>query len=581
MKQYHPERIPDASLDRIKITSHQEERGVLAEYVSTARESVREVLKHQSTPDYPFENPAINSVDRLFEEARDTVLKVLEQSPSALAGIYKKLNELNQTPLQVTETEIWSAIKNRAIDTLQPELENTAWWYLMMVMGEIQYAQQVLLMRWLKQEEVQDQVKSFYPNPEALSGLLQVGAVLGKRMDQAHLKQLELHETEEETGESSPTNPFAYETPDGERSFPQIFKAEFSDFKPERIKLPQDLIHQYPLLQTYLEKLLAAVRHNTINQAENESVWNEVHQLSVELYQSGCPIVIIPYSVPGESGKLDLELRLGLRSNEDSATLKTLESDAQEMFEDLQNQSDLEVTYPKVPPIILNDTLLSFGQGMSWYLDGESGIHRFVLHENVSRRITRSTGIDIPLEFPQNIDQESLEKANFVELAAHEVAHGIFNWKDPQIDERIALSKDPQAGWCLEEAKAETLGAKLIFAQFPSFTPDQKWYQAASKVSSLIYYLTQKQEEGGKRYYYATLFILKKLIDQKGINLNPSEEKIVLSDPDVFFKTLSDTADGLLQEYYLRKGDPQEFFTAGKTLETDPEIQRYVKVLQS
>ncbi len=588
MKEYFPRREEVLTTNWLD-TKNTPKNSPIPDYISRVRNDVRAVLRHvEDFPEFAHYASQISTTDTLFEAGRDSVLDRLCEDPENIKRIITTLQELNQGSEFSAETfspeEIEDLMRSRSFDALQGRVSPDAWRYWSMVGAEIQYAQMTVLRKWIKEDQdCKAKVQTFGVDPDHLIFILQLGGVFGKRIDQAFFKQLQLHDTAKEARtEATDSSKFGYEIDNEVLPFSKIFSSEFQAMDIKKIDIPQDIKTQYPIFARYIEKLSEAFRSEEVDQNMAQKMWDNVFRLSAEAYQAGCPIFVTPYAVPGETGKVEIELRIGIREPQyDKAKerIERMHQSVQSIFDNYK-KDDGTITRPTIAPTLLPSSLLGFGVSNSWYLDAENNSQRVILHPNVVDRIGIDDATENYFEIP-DFDLRKFQDAALVEVASHEDGHGVYSWEDPEVVKRIGLNKNPVDAWSLEETKADLMGAKAILSDWDQMTEEQQTYQVAAKIGLITFLITQKKEEGGGRYFNTAAVLLDTLHSAGAISLQENG-KISVSDAKKFFEALAERGEEIVKKYYQNpagENTAADFMEEIRSVLDDANVTKYIDAI--
>jgi hypothetical protein len=302
---------------------------------------------------------------------------------------------------------------------------------------------------------------------------------------------------------------------------------------------------------------------------------------------TSCPIMVIPQgcaSVSGEAGKVDAEIRLGLRTpetREQEKSFSKFTDIAQEMID--KNRDCLDKDY-KVPDLKLNYQPWSFGPNLYWTTRGESGEDQILSHTNAVREVAMANELPLLKKiFKEDISDKEYSQAAVTETVLHETGHNVLDSEDKKVSKRIG--KSFEAG-ILDELKAETLGMKILYElyqknELPSGI-DLKT-QLLAKLGANLDYLKNKSNQkasAGEPYYICGATIFSSLI-AKGLVVK-KDSNYEINNPEACIKEIADLGGKVLSFYTnmeTKPADVKNYINELRKKSQEPIMQELTKNL--
>lgn len=580
---------PKNRMDVLKINKEQEDVPDYIKFGLKIRDALKAKIEKNGWPDLPNQE-RINVTEDIFESAKNEVNKTWEESVKSL--IESKAEEWKKD-LKIDNPETRAAFdllnnpeefsKNFSLrqfgvlETLRT-VNPGAWRTLVVASSERQLASVALMEHWLKngdKENLKAICEKISLSPEELKLFVDTAAILGKYVDHAYVKQIELADSpggsvETKLGEEDGAQYLydLYKNPKSEdidiKTYSDIFPYEWEKIQSRlellsiRTKLATDqgkLPASYNLFADYLEKIGQVYGSKSIKPEVLDKDWDDLYKMGKEVDNTNCPIMFIPQgcsSVSGEAGKVDVEIRLGLKTRETREREKgysKFTNIAQEILDN--NRASLGKDY-KVPDVNLNYQPWSFGPNLYWVTRGESGEHQILSHTNAVSEVASAN--EVPLInkiFNENIiDVNEYSEAAVTETILHETGHNVLDYEDKKISKRIG--KSFEAG-ILEELKAETVGMKILYETFkrgdlPNGV-DLKT-QLLAKLGTNLDYLKNKSDNkagAGEPYYICGATIFNSLF-KKGLIVKKNSGYDIVN-PEACIKEISSIGDKVLSFY--------------------------------
>ncbi len=532
----------------------------LPEYIIHARE-IRKLLqdsvRKEGWPKIPAD---ISSLEDLFAEARKQVVRAWDErvSPKLKDRFDQWADALEQTSCDESKVKLLRNSEEMndkitihqfgVLEGVMREFIPDAWRELVLIASEKQLAELTLARHWvqnLSEEEKQVVAKKFgFKNAFEIELALDSAAFLGKYIDQAFVKQIELADV---PGGSSET-PLAkkggdaskkrgvnylYDREDGEgrldvKTYGDVFPFESSGIASRLLILKEKtkkgleegrLGTEYEGLPEYLQKMSDAIISDEKEPAKIYKIWEDVSASFRQLMENGCPIMLMPQkseSVAGDANKVDWEIRFNFRT----AKSKELEKDLQpyrelagEINRNIANYLD-DPSRP-IPPIFVGQQFTASGPNTFWYTRGEAGEKSMVAHTNAVLDVARIGAFPSLQKIFGNdvIGQEAFEKATLFDNSLHELGHTVATKKDTEILRRVGNAK------VIEELKADSTALKLVLMRFQKDGLAGVDFRAQlyAKLGDVCDYLKNKSKDtgAGKPYYNDGVAIISRLLDKK------------------------------------------------------------------
>ncbi len=431
-----------------------------------------------------------------------------------------------------------SAALNRAIENgfmgpyeaLRSALPE-AWMALMHIVSLRQLSEVAVVRRWLPKN-------SDNPEHNAMSIMVDLASTLGKYVDTAYLRQMELAE---KPG-GSDAGPLAsvrgaqhiYDFMSNEasavtKSVAEVFPFEFQRMEKGLLRLAQRIDAQvlseklstsFAPLSKVLRQLAAKISSKTSDPQLALEEWTALETTLANLnVECDCPITLnwgaVP-SVAGDANKVDIELRLGWIGEKERA-LNTefmgIQEAAQRLKARILPDSD------PVPPSTSSQLVWGFGPNLHFRAAAESNAHRITMHPNLIGEEAKddfNVMKRLAPELMDSISEEEFTHASLLLLNAHESSHAFDDRDSERMHARFA--KDAEVMWVFEEIKAETGSAAIALEagelMNARVTP-------LAKLGLLINLVLGSAPEGmGLRYHLSGLLPLHRLFQKGVIQLN-------------------------------------------------------------
>lgn len=462
-----------------------------------------------------------------------------------------------------------------------------AWRTLVMASSERQLASIAVLEHWLKYSE-SDKLAAVCDKIGLSSGELSLfvdtAAILGKYIDHAYVKQIELADlpggsSESKIGEQDGAQYLydLYKNPDSEdidvKTYSDIFPYEWDKIQSRLLSLAsrvdneikeEKLPDSYQGYAALLKKMAQVYGSKNIKPEILDKEWDELYKLAKSVDDSGCPIMIIPQgcaSVAGEAGKVDAEIRLGLKTKETKRQEQSLDNFtkiAQEMLTSFDSSLDKSLLIPKVN---LNYQPWAFGPNLYWNTRGESNESQILSHTNAVSEVALVHELPLVKKLfnREKITEEQYAGASVVETALHETGHSVVDYSDKKVAKRIGKSFEVEI---LEELKAETVGMK-IFAEaikrqeLPSDVDIR--LQLIAKLGTNLDYLknkSNKKASSGEPYYICGAAIIGRLLE-KGL-IKKTVGGYDLGDVEACIQEIASIGEEILLLYTDEKSKPAD-----------------------
>ncbi len=581
----------------------------LPEYIDFSRE-IRGLLKTSIEQEgWPGCPEKIESVEEIFEKADEVVAEKWDKYAGdffegkcrewAGAAYDPETKELRETLSDRGEMETNLRLQYLGgIEKLR-DVNLSAWRSMILASSERQLAQAVLLKRWVG-EIPEETFKKIGITREELELFLDAAALLGKYIDQAYVKQIELADAPggsaetELAGERGAEYVYDLHTADGEtpdvKTYGEVFQFEWSRLvgrietlaqRVEKLIQEEKIPPSYEGLPGFLREVAQAYGSKEIDPEKLDEMWDNLNAKTQELALAGCPLMIIPQGsteVAREAEKVDIELRLAFRSG----YTKELEKLADEYRPIAQNIVDLNkdvLGEPyEVPRQVFNTQYFSFGPNLASITQAETGEGFIASHVNTIAELAKTK--QIPLlgkAFPgEKVNSEGYKEAAIIETSLHEFGHSILSTDDEKIYKKIGSDKVADV---IEELKAETLAAKLLWERHSQDDEIlRKQFQA--KMGTICDYLKNKTEK--EEYYYPAIIMIHELISQGVIVEKDGEYEI--ADHQKGVQALANIGAEILENFYLKKeskpADVKKYFKQVKELEEEEKVKKFIEVLK-
>ncbi len=559
------------------------------EYVQLSREArnrLKESLEKEGWPELDSEK--LSGMEDIFDSAREQVNQrwdkyvsglVVDQGQDWIKQIEASSAEEEQ---KVKLIEIFSnpdkleqAFKKRDIMFLEqlrgviPE----AWRSLVLLSSERQLASLVLLRHWSKENLDSGDLQRIGVNKEEFDFLLDSAGTLGKYIDHAYIKQIELADA---PGGSSKTklgdqvgaeNVYDIYKPGGRgisiKTYSEVFPFEWPRIA-KRLeglaKRAENLLkkgklseEKYKDLPAYLRQVSQVYGLESVSLDELNTQWEKLYAASRDLALEGCPIMLVPQGCPavaGDANKVDAEMRFGFITKESEEFEKAM----QEFIESAQRINE---RFPRavaeqkdVPPVVANYQPFAFGPNLSWFTSGESNRELALIHGNTVVEGARLQEIPLIERITgQLVDEKNYVKHALLDVGIHETSHSIISNEDESVNKRLGQGNNAAI---VEEFKAEILGSSMIkeMLEKGELPMDlNEW--AMAKLGVICKYLFDGAGERGsfaERYYYAAVGMSHKLLETGAIRIT-ANGKYEITDSKLMVSALGELAEEILKLY--------------------------------
>ena len=508
------------------------------EYVAFSRairERLVELVDSEGWPECPKN---IENVEALFSFAHDVVsTKWIQVTEASLGEKYNKwLNDLpdNDEHKEVRKLlsrpeELEKHLRMRqfaVLESLRSSLPD-AWKTLLLVSSERQLAGLVLLRHWTKEFSDKD-FENMGTQRAEFELFLDIAGIFGKYIDHAFVKQIELAD---EPGGSSQT-PHGekqgadrlydiYASPEGDtvdlKPYSDVFPFDWHQLvkrlhalsdKVEALLEEKKLPETYQRLPAYFKEVASAYGSSEVDFKKLDEMWSRLEKSVQELWADDCPIMIIPQgtaSVAGDANKIDVELRLGFRTEKTKNMEKTF-AEFCEVAGRINQQFNDKLDEPyEIPSVMLNVQPFAFGPNLYWTTRGYSSKEAILSHTNAVTDVALERELPYVSNFlpRESLDLERYKEAAVAVTVCHEIGHTVMSEEDDAVKERIGESAEANI---LEELKAEAVGIKLFhesLKQNSSFDSKASFHFLAELGTLCDYALNKSSDKGssGERDY--------------------------------------------------------------------------------
>ena len=588
----------------------------LPEYVNlgrAARERLAASIEDEGWPEQPSQ---IENLGDFFNQAKDVVsqrwLNYAQNLFQEKCGEWLKIipeTEENEEIIRLLSdpAELESALRRQQFDTLESlrGIAPEAWRSLVMLSSERQLASVVLLRHWEKDLPAADLEKMGITREE-LDLFIDLAGILGKYIDHAYVKQIELADAPGGSTKTKLTGKTGagylydpYRSPETDeidvKPYVEVFGFEWPRLvrrfealaeSIEKQVAAQQLPESYAGLPQYLRRMSAVYGSNNLTPKKLNDEWEALSAACRELALGGCPVMLVPQAceiVAGDASKVDVELRLGFRTKEDEAKEKIFEPIRQAAMEINQANRPALKRDPKVPPLILNHQPFAFGPNLYMFTPAESTEETILTHTNALEAM--ATAEEMPavgkiLGFTP--DAKRYGEAALLEAGLHENSHRVLSDEDEAVKKRIGRGNDANV---LEELKAETIAAKLLIAAQKKGELAADWEQQfLAKLGTIANYFGSAADEGtlGERYHYVGIAMAAKLLASGAVRENGDRYEVVSAERG--FAALAELGDEVMQYYTNPAGKPADvknYIKKLKALTKDPSIVKLSNILKS
>lgn len=587
------------------------------------RNILKEKIEKEGWPDLPKQEK-INVAEDIFELAKNEVNETWELSVQNL--IEESLDDWKKD-LKVDNPEHKSALDLlnnseelskslslhqfgvlESLRTVNPE----AWRSLVIASSERQLASISLLEHWLKtgdKENLHSICDKIGLNEGELKLFVDTAGILGKYIDHAYVKQIELADLpggslETKLGEEDGAQYIydLYKDPKSEdidiKTYTEIFPYEWDKIKSrfELLSLRTEIASEsgkipesYSLFANYLKKIAEVYSSSNVKPEVLDKEWSDLYRLEKEVDDTECPIMVIPQgcsSATGEAGKIDVEIRLGLKTKETREQEKGFNEFtkiAQSLLD--KNKNSLKKDY-KIPQVNLNYQPWAFGPNLYWMTRGESTETQILSHTNAVSEV--AVAKEIPLLNKvfkaEKIEEKGYSKASITETVLHETGHSVLDSTDKIIVKRIGTSLEAGA---LEELKAETIGMKILLEAYETGKlPNDinMRSQLLAKLGTNLDYLKNKSDKkssSGEPYYLCGSAIISGLLEKELITKNGSGYEV--GETNDCIKEIVNIGDSILAIYTNNETKPvdvKNYINGLRKKGQSPQIKDFVQELK-
>lgn len=578
--------------NRIDVLKNKENLQDVPEHVRFSleiRDKLRSKVELEGWPDLP-ELEELNKTQDIFEVAKSEVDRAWEESIQDIinekAVAWSKnldinnLEEKQASDLLNNPEELKSSFSTRQFGVLEVLRKSNpeAWLMLIMASSEKQLASIAIMEHWLRDSD-KDKLavvcEKVGLNIEELSLFVDSAAILGKYVDHVYIKQIQLADLpggskETKLGEKEGSQYLydLYRTPESDdidiKTYSDIFPYEWEKIK-SRLNYLADRTNQkieegkisesFRGYSVLLEKMSQVYGSKDIRPEFVEREWSELYKIAKKIDDTDCPLVIVPQgcaSVSGEAGKVDVEIRLGLKTREIKEQERGLDNFTQIAQTMLNGYQDALSKEYGVPKITLNYQAWAFGPNLYWHTRGESSEDQIVSHINAVSEVAIAQELPLVKRLFRNerISEEEYANASVVETVLHETGHNIIDYSDKRVSKRTGRSFEVEI---LEELKAEILGMKILFEAMEKNKVLENVNlraQLLAKVGTNLNYLknkSSKKSDSGEPYYISGAAIIGRLLE-KGL-LIKTGDCYELGDTNTCIKEIADISQEILPLY--------------------------------
>ncbi len=594
--------------NRMEILSEQD----LPKYIDLSRQAREKLQNTISDLGWPERPENLESIEGLFLAAKNEVDqrwrdRVLELVGDSIKDWQKKVpvNKENKELLAVLSDpeKVEKALTMRQLGILEkirPILPE-AWRSLVMLSSERQLASVVLLNHWYK-ELPDTEIEKLGINKEELHLMLNFAGILGKYIDHAYLKQIELADL---PGGSSATklgeeegSIYIYdlyrrkEKGDIElKPYSDVFPLEWPRLVTRIKVLAQNvsrlleqnkLSSKYQGLPEYLLQMAKVYGSKELDLKKLDDAWTELYELSDQLVEDGCPVMLIAQGtaiVAGDANKVDAEIRLSFRTPEALEIEKqfgNIRNIAQTFLNKARGSKREHVEIPK-PRFSFQP--YAFGPNLAFFATAESNEKIILAHTNAMQEVALMQ--EKPLAekiLGKKLNDKEYRQAALTCTVAHEIGHTFMDKEEDEVKDRIGT--DSQS-WILEELKAETIGLKLIFEAVKlkkaKIELEEILEAEIGVISSCIKDYPSTPGSLGERYYYYGIAIVHNLLTSGALRKTASGYEIV--DVNLAFKSLSELADEVLSlftDQHIKKEKVENYIFELKNKAKDKQVKVFI-----
>ena len=456
---------PKNRMDILKIQSGGVEVPVYINFGLEIRDKLKDQVKTEGWPELPAAENIKNAED-IFEIAKNAVDKTWGASVQELiqekADNWRQSLNAEDPEMAVAEkilgnpAELAQSLQLNQLSSLEI-LRNAnpeAWRMLNIASAEKQMASITILEHWLgdknNDQGLEEITNKIGLSKEELKLFVDLAGVLGKYVDQAFIKQMELADMPGGSDKTKLGNKQGAESIYDlykESSGQEIEIKTYKEMFPFEWKKIHDRLHDlaqrtkietqnnilpasYTHFGDYLEQMSNVYGSDEIKPKNLSKQWEELFRTAASLKEKDCPIMLIPQgaaSVTGEAGKVDIEMRLGLKTTETRSQEKEFEmfrKIAQELAD--KDQASLAEKL-EIPRVTFNYQPWAFGPNLNSVTVGESEKSQILVHVNADKEIVKQKELPVLQKlFPQeDINLDNYLSAVVNENTLHEMSHNV------------------------------------------------------------------------------------------------------------------------------------------------------------
>jgi len=589
----------------------------LPEYVElscSGRERLKETIESEGWPEVPKN---LESVEDFFNTASAEVnqrwdkhlQELLDQKREQWLRLLPDNEEAEEIRRLLTDAEDFTAKFNLRRFGVLEQLRGVlpeAWRSLVLLSSEKQLAGLTLMRHWSKELPAEAFSKINLSKTE-LKLFLDMAGILGKYIDHAYVKQIELADQPggsektkltEKMGSSYLYDLYASrENDDVEtKHYVDVFPAEWPRLvkrfnalsaRVNKMLAEGKLPEQYKGLPEYLKQMADTYGSRDITPESLGEKWDALSDACRELALAGCPLMLIPQgceAVAGEANKVDVELRFGIiteQSRELTENFEPFREIGQAIVDD--HASALKEPTP-IPGAFFNYQPFAFGPNSYFFTTAESSEELIISHTNaIGENALYTEGPLITKMFDQAIVPTEHVKAGTIDTTLHEISHRVISNEDEAVFKRIGSDANANI---IEELKAEVVSMKLLDEYAQAGNPGINFEtQLLVKLGVICNYLTNHSNEAGslgERYYYSAIAMLAKLLES-GIIKN-QQGKYQISEARQGIKALAQMGDEIINLYtnpLTGKNQIDQYIETIRQQEKMPEVEEFLQQLKA
>lgn len=591
------------------------EKQDLPEYIDLSREArqrLKDSIEKEGWPEVPGN---MENVEDLFLAAKNEVNKrwqeyvtefVTQNAAKWLKAVPETKENLESIRLLKNPQELEKMFQIGQLMTLEQlrPVAPEAWRSLLLLASERQLASVALIEHWSRNIK-EEQLKKMGMNREELKLMINFGALFGKYIDHAYIKQIEFHDQpggmEKTKLGSKKGAEFLYDLYRKDKGeeidlvpYSKMFPQEFEKItkylmvlknKVEKLVAEKKVPASYEKLAPYLQSVAETYGSTETNPPKALDLWTGLNAQCSELAQEGCPVMLITQECQGvHENKTDIELRYGQRTERAMKMEKWFNKvrDYAQVY--LNKKLGSQPKYD-IPKVLLNFQPFAFGPNLHFFTTAESGEKIILAHTNAVEDVANY--IEMPLAEKIlgkiEVSEKKYRQGALISTAMHEIGHNIITSDSDEIRKR--LGKDSSA-WILEELKAETVGLKLVYeaAKKGDIKVDLKSL-LISEIGIMSGYLVRnssKPKSMGERYHYTGIAMIDALLSNGA--LKKTESGYEITDVDRAFKTFSKIAEKVLSFYIdetKTKKDKEDFVEELRAKAKSQNLIKFKELLQS